>query len=105
MREEVLAKSRAILGDDHPHTLTSMHNLALMYRQQGKLTEDAKMRSVDEEQRNLGDDHPDTLASMHNLTGTYGDQGRTEELEKKADPRGRHVITSQRCIILLGDHG
>ena len=43
MHEEVLAKRQVILGDDHPDTLTSMHNLAVTYRQQGKLTEAAKM--------------------------------------------------------------
>ena len=32
-----------ILGDDYPDTLTSMNNLAVMYREQGNFTEPAKM--------------------------------------------------------------
>ena len=44
MHDEVLTKRNAISGDDHPSTLTSMHNLAETHRQQGKLTETAKMK-------------------------------------------------------------
>jgi len=36
MHEKVLAKEKVILGEDHPSTLTSMHNLADTYRQQRK---------------------------------------------------------------------
>ena len=34
MQEEVLEKRRRILGEDHPDTLVSMNNLALMKRHQ-----------------------------------------------------------------------
>ena len=36
MYEEVLAKRRVILGDEHPFTFTSMETLATMYWQQGR---------------------------------------------------------------------
>ena len=44
MHEEVLAKWKTILDDDHPDTLKGMGNLASTYQQQGKLTEAAKMQ-------------------------------------------------------------
>ena len=34
MAEEVLATQRRVLGPEHPHTLTSMHNLAAMKAQE-----------------------------------------------------------------------
>jgi tetratricopeptide (TPR) repeat protein len=39
LHEEVLEKSRQILGDDHPSTLTTMNNLAETYRAQGRMVE------------------------------------------------------------------
>ena len=46
MQEQVLAKRKAILGDDHPDTLTSMAHLASTYQQQGK-SEVAATESVE----------------------------------------------------------
>ena len=65
MQEEVLAKHKAILGDDHPETLGSMDNLAWTYQQQGKSAE-AKMQEEVFPKRKviLGDDHPDTLTNV-----------------------------------------
>ena len=69
MHEEVLAKRKLTLGHDHPDTLTSMHNLALTYSQQGKFTEAAHMHEEELAKCRviLGDDHPVTLLSMGNL--------------------------------------
>jgi len=43
---EVLVKYTVILGDDDPHTLGSMLNLAVTYGEQGKFTEAVKMHEV-----------------------------------------------------------
>ena len=43
LHEEVLEKSRRILGDDHPDTLTTMNNLAETYRAQGRTGDAAKL--------------------------------------------------------------
>src|SRR5438046_2583112 len=61
-----------------------MHNLAERYRQQGKLTEAAKMNQevLAKRQVILGDDHPDTFTSMHNLAETYRQQGKLTEAVK-----------------------
>ena len=59
---------RRVLGDDHPSTLWSAHNLAIDLR---ALNEHQQARELDEDTLNrrrvLGDDHPDTLWSAHNL--------------------------------------
>jgi tetratricopeptide (TPR) repeat protein len=71
--EETLKLTKAKLGADHPHTLTSMNNLAEGYRAAGKLDlavplyeETLKLRKA-----RLGADHPDTLGSMQNLALGY----------------------------------
>ena len=82
LQEEVLQKSKEILGDDHPSTLTSMNNLAsMMYRQQGRLDEAANLEEEVLQKRKeiLGDDHPGTLTSMNNLAETYQQQRRMNE--------------------------
>ena len=99
MHEEVLAKRRAILGDDHPSTLTSMHNLALTYGEQGKMTEAAKMNEevLAKYRAILGDDHPYTLMSMHNLAETFRQQGKLTEAAEVHE----EVLAKRRAI--LGD--
>jgi hypothetical protein len=85
-RAEMLAESavearRCILGFDHPHTLTSMANLAATYRDQGRWEEAEKLEVEVMETRKskLGLDHPDTLTSMANLAFTWHSQGRINE--------------------------
>jgi hypothetical protein len=99
MHEKVLAKGKVILGDDHPNTLTSMHSLAEMYRQQGKMTGAAKIHEEVLAKRKmiLGDDHPDTLTSMHNLAVTYRAQRKTGEVVR--------LELEKRRQILGDDHG
>ena len=48
LHRRALAGSEAHLGAQHPDTLTSMNNLALLLQQQGKLAE-AGLRSLDGE--------------------------------------------------------
>src|SRR5271169_6087450 len=80
----MMAKYQVILGNDHPDTLMSMHNLAEMYRQQGKMMEAAKMHEevLAKYQVILGNDHPATLTSMQNLAETYRQQGKMTEAAK-----------------------
>ncbi len=67
--EDTLARSRRVLGEDHPDTLTSANNLA---RDLSELGDYQQARTLDEDtlarrRRVLGEDHPDTLASAENL--------------------------------------
>ena len=67
--EDCLEKRKRILGDDHPDTLDSINNLALLLKAQGEydralpLYEDC----LEKRKRILGDDHPHTLYSIQNL--------------------------------------
>ena len=65
----VMEKTKQVLEDDHPDTLTSIANLASTYRNQGHWKEAETLDVVVMEKRKqvLGDDHPDTLASVANL--------------------------------------
>ncbi|KAK7591913.1 hypothetical protein V3481_006550 [Fusarium oxysporum f. sp. vasinfectum] len=73
-----------VLGEEHPHTLTSMANLASTYWKQGRWKEAEELQVVVLElrKRTLGEEHPDTLASMVNLASTYRNQGRWKEAEE-----------------------
>jgi hypothetical protein len=63
--QDTLARRRRILGGDHPDTLTSASNLAMLLDRLGEhqaareLAEDTLARR----RRVPGDDHPDTRAS------------------------------------------
>jgi len=61
--------SARMLGEEHPDTLTSMANLALTYRKQGrwKEAEELNMQVMETSIRVLGEEHPSTLTSMANL--------------------------------------
>ncbi|RYP47171.1 hypothetical protein DL768_006721 [Monosporascus sp. mg162] len=75
---------KAVSGEDHPDTLTSMGSLAAAYGNQGrwKEAEELEVRVMETRKRLLGDDQPDTLISMGNLASIYGDQGRWKEAEE-----------------------
>jgi Flp pilus assembly protein TadD len=75
--------SKAKLGADHPSTLSSMNNLALTYRNQGRWeeAETLQVQVMETSKTKLGANHPDTLTSMNNLALTYRNQGRWEEAE------------------------
>ncbi|OCK77245.1 hypothetical protein K432DRAFT_461200 [Lepidopterella palustris CBS 459.81] len=65
---------------EHPRTLTSIANLALMYSNQGrwKEAEDLEVEVMETRKRVLGEEHPSTLTSMANLASTYRNQERRE---------------------------
>ena len=72
-----------LLGDNHPDTLTSINNLALLFKSQGKyaqaepLNVECSAKSIEL----LRDYHPDTLASMNNLAGLYQNQSKYSQAE------------------------
>jgi tetratricopeptide (TPR) repeat protein len=84
-----LAAQRALnlrtteLGAEHPDTLTSRNNLAVVVGDLGRLEEsEAEHRAILQARtRILGPDHPDTLASRHSLARVLFDQGRFDEAE------------------------
>jgi len=94
-----MEKRKRKLGDDHPDTLTSMHNLADTYVQQGRWGEAEALCLVVVERRKLvlGDDHPDTLESIASLANTYWSQGRWSDAE------ALHLVVLEKRKSVLGD--
>jgi tetratricopeptide (TPR) repeat protein len=72
------------LGEQHPYTLTSVSNLALVLRNQGKYDEAEKLnrRALEGSEKELGEQHPYTLTSVSNLALVLQDQGKYDEAEK-----------------------
>jgi len=72
-----------MLGREHPETLTSVNNLAGLYKAQGRLAEAEPLfkRALEARERVLGKEHPETLGSADNLAGLYEAQGRLAEAE------------------------
>ena len=67
--EHLLQGRRARLGDEHPDTLASMHGLAGLLGQAGKLAEAEPLlvEALRASRTTLGDEHLHTLSSMSNL--------------------------------------
>ncbi|KAI3316921.1 hypothetical protein HD806DRAFT_399973 [Xylariaceae sp. AK1471] len=72
-----------LLGLEHPETLSSMANLASIYRNQGRLkeAESLEVQVMDIRKTVLGLEHAETLSSMANLALTYWNQRRWKEAE------------------------
>jgi len=72
-----------VLGREHPDTLTSMNNLALVLDSQGKYKEAEAMnrQTLALSEMVLGREHPYTLTSMSNLALVLDSQGKYEEAE------------------------
>ncbi|MCP4702881.1 MAG: CHAT domain-containing protein, partial [Gammaproteobacteria bacterium] len=81
--QRALRVSEQVLGKEHPDTLTSVNNLAGIYRVQGRYgeAEPLYLRALRVSEQVLGKEHPDTLISVNNLADLYRVQGRYGEAE------------------------
>jgi tetratricopeptide (TPR) repeat protein len=77
LNEQALAGLRQLLGEDHPDTLQSMHDLGNICQELGDLQRAHQLfqQTLATRQRILGEDHPATLASMNSLALTRRDLG------------------------------
>ncbi|KAE9392747.1 TPR-like protein [Gymnopus androsaceus JB14] len=100
LEREVLAQHKAVLGEHHPDTLTSMSNLALTYQEQGNLDAAQQLQEQELAQRKvvLGEHHPSTLTSMSNLALTYKNQGNLDAAQQLQEQ-----VLAQRKVV-LGEH-
>ncbi len=82
--ENALSSRRALLGDDHPDTLSSMMSLANLHLKQGRYDEAEPLflKTLEERRSVLGENHEDTLAAMMGLATLYRHQARYDEAEK-----------------------
>jgi len=75
---------RQKLGDEHPETLETMGELALLHRDRGHYDEARPLmeKAVEIRRASLGPDHPSTLTAMHNLGSIYRDLSRYDDAER-----------------------
>ena len=108
---------KEVLGHEHPDTLTSINNLALVLTRQGKYEEAEAMnrQTLARYEEVLGHEHPFTLTSMGNLAGVLDRQGKYEEAEamhrqtlarseKVLGPEHPDTLTSVYCLAYLLTH-
>ncbi|KAK5188428.1 hypothetical protein LTR92_011514, partial [Exophiala xenobiotica] len=69
MHGQALHLRGKVLGEEHPSTLASMNDLAIVLEQQGKYEEAEQMhrQALDRMKKVLGEEHPSTLDSINNL--------------------------------------
>ena len=81
--QQALAIMREQLGEQHPHTATSLNNLAVLYKAQGRYDEAEPLyqQALAITRERLGEQHPDTATSLNNLAVLYQAQGRYDEAE------------------------
>jgi tetratricopeptide (TPR) repeat protein len=85
------------LEPEHPDTLGSLNNLALLYHNQGNYeqAEPLFQRALEAQERVLGPEHPDTLQTVNNLALLYGDQGKFEQ----AEPLLQHALATYGRVL------
>ncbi|KAJ7731962.1 Tetratricopeptide repeat-domain-containing protein [Mycena olivaceomarginata] len=127
--EGVLEKQKQVLGDNHPHTLLTMGNLASTYSNLGEHKKGKELKAtVLEKQKQvlahtrtwesikgpknstftalekhkhvLGDNHPQTLHTMGNLANTHSALGE----HQKAKELKTTVLEKQKQVLALGEH-
>jgi Tetratricopeptide repeat len=75
-----VALHKCQMGEEHPHTLESMHNLTKFYSEAGRRNDALQLSEqvVALRKSKLGEDHPDTLKSMGNLASRYSEAASLE---------------------------
>jgi CHAT domain-containing protein/Tfp pilus assembly protein PilF len=86
LREQVLNCSRQLLGEEHPLSATSYHNLAANQHAQGKNAEAELnvLKALDLHCRLLGEEYPNTAASYTLLARCQNAQGNYAEAEQNS---------------------
>ena len=82
--EAALDLRRRVLGPEHPETLRSMNDLALVYTREGSKYAQAEAlagQTLEIRRRVLGLEHYETLKSMDNLADVYQAEGKYAQAE------------------------
>ena len=85
-----LAIHEKALGPEHPATATSLNNLAVLYRGDGRLRQGRAAlcgAHLAIREKALGPEHPETANSLNNLAVLYkamGDYAKAEPLYQRA---------------------
>ena len=119
LRERALAIREKVLGPEHPHTATSLNDLAYLLEAQGDFAGARPLyeRALATYEKVLGPEHPHTATSLDNLAGLLKDQGDLAGArplqeralairEKVLGPEHPHTATSLDNLAgLLKDQG
>jgi len=103
-RRALEARERT-LGPEHPDTLGSLNNLALLFKAKGDYdsAEPLYRRALEAFERTLGPEHPDTLRSLNNLAlllSAKGDYASTEPLCRRAWEAQERTLGSEHPATL-----
>jgi serine/threonine protein kinase len=95
--ERALNLRRRVLGPEHPDTLKSMSDLAIVYVDEGRYGQGEALHSqtLEIRRRVLGPEHPDTLKSMNRLVVVYDREGKYAE----AEALGSQALEIQRRVL------
>jgi hypothetical protein len=98
-------QSRA-LGEEHPDTLETIHDLAELYRKQGRFLEaDERFIRVGEARsRVVGEERPDTLSTIADLAWNYVSQRRLREAEVREAEELSTKSWEGRATVLGEEH-
>jgi hypothetical protein len=82
--EAALDLRRRLLGANHPDTLASMGDLAVLYRDQSKPEQAEALLAgiLNTQRRLLGEDNPETLESAHEMAQVYDEEGKQAQAER-----------------------
>jgi eukaryotic-like serine/threonine-protein kinase len=95
--ERAVDVQRRVLGAEHPDTLKSMNNLAVVYVNEGNYAraEALDAQTLEIRRRVLGPDHPDTWTTMSNLAVVYFDEGKYDQ----AEALDRQILEIRRRVL------
>ena len=81
INEEVLEGKRALLGEEHPHTLLTANNLAVIYSNHGETGKAVQRQKeiLKATRKVMGESHPNTLMAMNNLSTSLLKMKRYDE--------------------------
>ena len=97
LQESALATRRRVLGEEHPDTLTAIHNMGSVLKKLGRLdeAEPYHREALEKSRRALGEEHPDTLASLSSMGSLLSVQGKLAE----AEPLYREALDRRRRVL------
>ena len=82
--KEALEGRQRKLGEEHPGTLETKHNLAVLYREQARYAnaEQLLLEAFEGRRLKLGESHPRTVESLKQLVNLFETWGKPELAEK-----------------------
>ncbi len=95
--QQALTLAEQGLDKEHPNTLKSLVNLAVLYQDLGRFGEAEPLykRVLEASERVLGTEHPNTLKSVAHLAALYQDLGRYGE----AEPLYKHALEASERVL------